>query len=174
MVTNRTYWKREKRLTHTAQDQTLASKTYKVTILKQNGSKKCKMCSEREETVKHILSGCSKLAQTEYTKHHDKVPTMVPWELCSKYGFEPAKHWYEHRAEEVMENHEWRSCGISTTESTVLYRIYAMVLCSLIRGIRKRSSLVWLYPGVFVLGLRRQKRYWNTKILHCKYLERGI
>ena len=37
---------------------------------------------------------------------HYKVATMVHWKLCSKYGFEPAKHWYEHRAEGVMENRD--------------------------------------------------------------------
>ena len=31
---------------------------------------------------------------------------MVHWKLCSKYGFEPAKHWYEHRAEGVMKNQD--------------------------------------------------------------------
>ena len=51
----------------------------------------------------HIFSECSKLAQAEYKKRHDKVVTMVHWELCSKYGFESANHWYEHRAERVME-----------------------------------------------------------------------
>ena len=29
---------------------------------------------------------------------------MVYWELCSKYGFEPEKHWCEYKANEVMEN----------------------------------------------------------------------
>ena len=63
---------------------------------------KCRLCNERNETVIHILSECSKLAQTEYKKRHDKVVTMVHWEICSKYGFGPAKYWYEHSAEGVM------------------------------------------------------------------------
>ena len=67
----------------------LATKAYRVTILKQQGSKKCRMCNESDETVMHILSKCSK----QYKKRHDKVATMVHWELCSKYGFDPAKHW---------------------------------------------------------------------------------
>ena len=32
------------------------------------------MRNERDETVMHILSECSKLAQTEYKKRHDKSP----------------------------------------------------------------------------------------------------
>ena len=34
----------------------------RVTILKQQGSKKCKMCNERDEAVMHIFSEFSKLA----------------------------------------------------------------------------------------------------------------
>ena len=83
------------------QDQTLATIAYRVAILKQQGSEECRICNEREETVMHTLSECSKLAQAEYKKRQDKVATMVHWELCSKYGFEPANHWYEHRAERV-------------------------------------------------------------------------
>ena len=58
------------------------------------------MCDEKGKTVMHILSECSKLVQTGYKKLNDKVATIVHWELCSKYGFEHAKHWYKHRAEE--------------------------------------------------------------------------
>ena len=58
---------------------------------KQQGSKKCRMYNERDETVMHILSESSKLAQTEYKKRHEKAVTMVHWELCSKYGCKPAK-----------------------------------------------------------------------------------
>ena len=62
------------------------------------------MCKEKDKTAIHILSEFSKLAQTEYRKHHDKVTTMVYWELCIKYGFALSKFWWEHGAEEVMEN----------------------------------------------------------------------
>ena len=60
------------------------------------------MSNEKDETVMHILSEHSKLAQ----KCHDKVIAMVHWKLCSKYGFESVKHWYEHRAERVIENQD--------------------------------------------------------------------
>ena len=57
------------------------------------------MCDQRDETVMHINSECSKMAQTEYNKSHDKVVTMVRWKLCSQYNFEAAKQCYELRAE---------------------------------------------------------------------------
>lgn len=89
-----------------AQDQALPTRNYKVTIMKQVGTKKCRMCGERDETVMHILSECSKLAQTEYKKRHDKVATLIHWELCKKYGFNHSKKWYDHRAEAVLEHHD--------------------------------------------------------------------
>ena len=89
-------------------DQTLVIRTYKVTILTEQGFKKCRMCSNRDEAVMPILKVCSKLAQTEHTKSHDKVATIVHWKPCSKYGFEPAKRWYEYRTEKVMEESKYR------------------------------------------------------------------
>ena len=38
-----------------AQGQALPTRNYKVTIMKEQGSKKCLMCGERDETVMHIL-----------------------------------------------------------------------------------------------------------------------
>ena len=130
---------------------------------------KCRLCNERNETVIHILSECSKLAQTEYKKCHDEVTTMVHWELCSKYGFGPAKHWYEHRPEGVMGKQDTKILWVSTSEPTVLKRLDALTLCLLIRRIRKHSSFI------LVSETRRHKRLkyqdlawnifqmWNTK-----------
>jgi hypothetical protein len=64
-----------------AQDQALPTKNYKVTIMKEQGSKKCRMCGERDETVMQIISDSEKLAQREYKKRHDR------WELCAIHGF---------------------------------------------------------------------------------------
>ena len=56
------YLKKEtERLHIAAQDQTLATKANMVTNLKQQGSKKRRMCHERDETV--ILNECPKRAQ---------------------------------------------------------------------------------------------------------------
>ena len=69
-----------------AQDQKLVTKAYKVTILRQQGSKKCKIWKKRDWADN--FSECSKLAQTEYKK--DNVATMAHWELCSKCDFPKA------------------------------------------------------------------------------------
>lgn len=87
-----------------AQDQALPTRNYKVAIMKEQGSKKCRMCNARDETVMHILSECEKLAQGEYKKRHDHVASIIHWELCELHGFQRSKNWYDHRAESVLEN----------------------------------------------------------------------
>lgn len=89
-----------------AQDQALPTRNYKVKIMKEQGTSMCRMCGKRDETVMHILSECEKLAQIEYKKRHDKVATIIHWELCKLHGFEHSKNWYDHRAEPVLENTE--------------------------------------------------------------------
>ena len=63
----------------------------------------CRMCKNREETVKHIISECSKLAQLEYKRIHDKVAGAVHWSLCETYHIKHSELWYQHAAELVIE-----------------------------------------------------------------------
>ena len=167
MVTNKIFQeKKTEKLLMATEDQTLGIKAYRATILNQQRSKKCRMCNKRNETIMHILSKYSKPAQTEHTKHNDKVAPMVHLELCSKYGFESDKHWYEHRMNGVIKTRIQRYYWDLDIRTDRVMEVIHPILCSSIRRIRKRSSLMWLYPRIFVLGTRRLKRYCNTKILH--------
>ena len=65
---------------------------------------KCRMCGKRDETVNHIVSECSKLAQREYKTRHDWVGKVIHWELCKKLNFHHATKWYMHKPESVLEN----------------------------------------------------------------------
>ena len=49
-----------------AHDQATMTNDVKVKIHKQKGSPLCRMCEEKEESVEHVSSECSKLAQTQY------------------------------------------------------------------------------------------------------------
>jgi len=42
--------------------------TINIKIDKQEGEATCRRCKNREETVIHIISECSKMAQLEYKK----------------------------------------------------------------------------------------------------------
>ena len=68
------------------------------------------MCKQADETVNHIVSECSKLAQTEYKIGHDKLAIAVHWCLTKKYGFPVSDQWYHHRAEATVENENVKIC----------------------------------------------------------------
>ena len=43
------------------------------------------LCGDKNGTIKHILSECSKLAQKEYKTRHDWIERVINWELCKKF-----------------------------------------------------------------------------------------
>ena len=49
-----------------AQEQAIRTNYVKYRIEKSRDSLTCRMCGEKWETVSHIISECSKLAQKEY------------------------------------------------------------------------------------------------------------
>ena len=48
-----------------AQDKIIRTNHIKVRIDKTQQNSKCRLCSDRDETINHIISGCSKLEQKE-------------------------------------------------------------------------------------------------------------
>ena len=67
-------------------------------------SDRCKVCGDKGETVWHITSQCTPLAQREYKRRHDNVARIVHWELCGKYDIQRDDKWYDHKPEGVIEN----------------------------------------------------------------------
>ena len=72
-------------------------------IDKTQQNSKCRLCSDRDETINHI-SECSKLPQKEYKARHDWVGKMIHWEMCKKFEFDHANKWYMHNPAPVLEN----------------------------------------------------------------------
>ena len=62
------------------------------------------MCRKVDESIYHIVSSCSKLAQKEYKKSHDNLAKIVHWKLAGRCNFEAGNKWYEHEPESVLEN----------------------------------------------------------------------
>ena len=46
------------------------------------------MCRKVDESIDHIVSGCSKLPQKEYKRTHDNLGKIVHWKLARKCNFE--------------------------------------------------------------------------------------
>ena len=87
-----------------AQDNAIRTNYIKAKIDRTQQNSKCRMCGERDETINHIVSECSKLAQREYKTRHDWVGKVIHWELCKKLNFHHATKWYMHKPESVLEN----------------------------------------------------------------------
>jgi len=64
------------------------------------------MCGARNETVSHIISECSKLAQKEYKRRHDNVGKYIHWKLCKKYNIDSKARWYEHSPKGIVESND--------------------------------------------------------------------
>ena len=60
------------------------------------------MCRKVDESIDHIVSGCSKLAQKEY------LGKIVHWKLARKGNFEAGDKWYEHEPESVLETEDYK------------------------------------------------------------------
>ena len=87
-----------------AQDQALRTRYIQRAIDKQDVSPKCRKCNIKEETINHVISECSALAQYQYKKRHDTVAKALHWSLCQKYEISRSEKWYEHQPEAVAEN----------------------------------------------------------------------
>ena len=66
------------------------------------------MCRKVDESIDHIVSGCSKLAQKEYKRRHDNLGKIVHWKLARKCNFEAGDKWYEHELKRVLENEDYK------------------------------------------------------------------
>ena len=87
-----------------AQDSAIRTNHIKARIYKTQQNSKCRLCGDGDETINHIISECSKLAQKEYKARHDWVGKVIHWEMCKKLKFDHTNKWYMHNPAPVQEN----------------------------------------------------------------------
>ena len=87
-----------------AQDNAIRTNHIKARIDKTQQKSKCRLCGDRDETINHIISECSKLAQREYKARNDWVGKVIHWEMCKKFKFDHTNKWYMHNPAPVLEN----------------------------------------------------------------------
>ena len=56
------------------------AKFIKARIDKIQQNSKCRLCGDRDETINHKISECSKLSQKEYRTKHDWMGKIIHWE----------------------------------------------------------------------------------------------
>ena len=74
-----------------ALDNAIRTNHIKARIDKTQQNSKCRLCGDRDETINHIISECSKLAQKEYKKRHDLVGKGDPLGNVQKISIRPYK-----------------------------------------------------------------------------------
>ena len=60
-----------------AQNNAIRTNHIKPRINKMQQNSKCRLCDHRNETINHVISECSKLAQKEYKTRHDWVGKVI-------------------------------------------------------------------------------------------------
>ena len=65
---------------------------------------KCRLCGDRDETINHIISECSKLTRKQYKTRHDWMGKVIHRELCKKLKFDHTNKGYMHNPATVLEN----------------------------------------------------------------------
>jgi hypothetical protein len=86
-----------------AQDQAIRTNAIKA---KTSSDSKCRLCKVKDETIDHLVSSCSKIAQTDYKERHNKVASMLQWNLCRKYNLPTADKWWEHKVDKVLQKED--------------------------------------------------------------------
>ena len=66
-----------------AQNNAIRTNHIKARIDKTQPNSRCRLCGDRDETINHIISECSKFSQKEYKSRHDWVDKGIHWELCN-------------------------------------------------------------------------------------------
>ena len=87
-----------------AQNNAISNNHIKAGIDKTQQNSKCRLCGDRDETINHIISECSTLAQKEYKARHDWVGNVIHREMCKKFEFDHTNKWYVHNPAPVLEN----------------------------------------------------------------------
>ena len=77
-----------------AQNNAVRTNHIKARIDKTQQNCKYRLCSDRDETINHIISECSKLATKDYKTRHDWVDKVIHWELCKKFKFDHTNKWH--------------------------------------------------------------------------------
>ena len=76
----------------------------KARIDKTQQNSKCRQCGDRDETINHIISECSKLELKEYKARHDWVGKVIHREMWRKFQFDHTNKWYLLNPAPVLEN----------------------------------------------------------------------
>ena len=83
------------------QNKSIRANLVKTKIDKNQGYSLCRVCRKVDESIDHIVSCCSKLAQKEYKRRQKYLGKIVHWKL-------PGDKWYENELERALGNEDYK------------------------------------------------------------------
>ena len=95
------------------QDQVIATNNYKKHIEKLNVNDKCRICHQSSETIDHITTGCTNLANTQYLHRHNLTANIIHQAIATSYGLLTEETtgispYYEYQARPTIENRDFK------------------------------------------------------------------
>jgi hypothetical protein len=92
------------------QDRVINTRNYKKHICGlQSIIDKCRICGTEGETIEHIISSCTVLAQSEYKKRHDIFPKIIQMNLAVKFNLlKNSQRHYSYTPESCLENDNYK------------------------------------------------------------------
>jgi hypothetical protein len=92
------------------QDRVINTRNYKKHICGlQSIIDKCRICGTEGETIEHIISSCTVLAQSEYKKRHDIFAKIIHMNLAVKFNLlKDTQPHYIYKPESCLENDNYK------------------------------------------------------------------
>ena len=93
------------------QDQVINTNNYRKFVINDPNieTDTCRRCHQKPETIQHITSGCTYLANTDYLHRHNQVCNIVHQKLANKYGLlNTYTPYYKYQPKPVLENNSHR------------------------------------------------------------------
>ena len=132
-------------LLRAAQNNAIRTNHIKTRIDKTQQNSKSRLCGDRNETINHMISECSKLAQKEYKTRHGWMGKEIHWELWKKLKFNHTNKWYLHNLESVLENETHKLLWDFELQTNHLISVRRPDLV-IVKKIREPSEL-WTLPS---------------------------
>ena len=86
-------------------DEVILTNNYRRYIMKDGTVDVCRACHRPGESIRHIISGCSRLANGEYLHRHNQVARIIHQQLALKYQLVDSEvPYYKYVPDPVLEN----------------------------------------------------------------------
>jgi hypothetical protein len=151
------------------QDRVINTRNYKKHICGlQSIIDKCRICGTEGETIEHIISSCTVLAQSEYKKRHDIFAKIIHMNLAVKFNLlKNTQPHYSYTPESCLENDSYKLYF----DRTILTDIHIKHNRPDIIILNKQQKQAYLLDIAVPNSLNITQTY-NTKI--NKYLELSV